>query len=257
MFLFRCISSFRGSSQFTFKTKYPKANKAAQKKTLGRPSRPFRPPIQSNKLVIPSKFRLTKLPENKKKHISSNENLLSEVKKQTFKDKISSWKSMRFDENLTKKIEILHKKPSLTQDYLLKHDVITDDHSNVLCGAQTGTGKTLCFLLPVFDHLIKQENLVRGSAEPISAPDPLDELDMAIDSIHDGTFEFNSEVKRKSNAFGAPKEPRAIIFAPSRQLIEQITAVAKSLHCKLSVMGVHSKTSSIGKKLQNPGIMPT
>lgn len=211
--------------------------------------------MQSNKLVIPSKFRLTKLPENKKKQTTLNENLLSEVKKQTFKDKISSWKSFRFEENLTKKIEILHRKPSLTQDYLLKHDVISDDQSNVLCGAQTGTGKTFCFLLPVFDHLIKQENLVRVKPEVYTTPDALDDLDMTVDSIHEGTFDLDSDVKpKRKNGFGNPKEPRAIIFAPSRQLIEQLTTVAKSLHCKLSVMGVHSKISSIGKKLQNPGI---
>lgn len=52
------------------------------------------------------------------------------------------------------------------------------------------------------------------------------------------------------------KRPRAIILAPSRQLIEQICAVAKQMthHCRLRVVGMHSKTRHVAELWETPGM---
>ena len=50
------------------------------------------------------------------------------------------------------------------------------------------------------------------------------------------------------------KRPRAIILAPSRQLIDQITSVAKKMahFAKLRVVGLHSKTKHSNELLETP-----
>jgi superfamily II DNA/RNA helicase len=48
--------------------------------------------------------------------------------------------------------------------------------------------------------------------------------------------------------------PRAIVIVPSRQLLEQITKVAKTMahHCKLRVVGLHSRTGNAAETLSTP-----
>ncbi len=84
----------------------------------------------------------------------------------------------------------------------------------VLFAAQTGSGKTLTYLLPLFQKLKAQEDQLIAHAADKGA----NRME-AIASIR------------------APASPRAIILLPTRELVKQVHKVAKGLshYCKLKV----------------------
>ena len=75
--------------------------------------------------------------------------------------------------------------------------------TNLILGAQTGSGKTMTYLLPIMQNL-KSDEEARGGR-------------------------------------GRPKRPRAVILLPTRELSLQVRDVAKSIskHLKLSVAVIH------------------
>ena len=81
--------------------------------------------------------------------------------------------------------------------------------NNFFIGAQTGAGKTLCYLLPIF-QLLKDEEKLAGE----------EKLTMK-------------------------NRPRAIIIAPSKELISQIVHEAKKIshHSRLAVLRLNSDSS--------------
>ena len=83
----------------------------------------------------------------------------------------------------------------------------------ILFAAQTGSGKTLTYLLPLFQKLKSEEDALLGQqGKNVNRME-------AIASIR------------------APASPRAIILLPTRELVKQVYKVAKGLshYCKLKV----------------------
>uniref|UniRef100_A0A8C4NGG9 DEAD (Asp-Glu-Ala-Asp) box polypeptide 28 n=1 Tax=Eptatretus burgeri TaxID=7764 RepID=A0A8C4NGG9_EPTBU len=73
--------------------------------------------------------------------------------------------------------------------------------SHVLCAAETGCGKTLCYMLPLIQRLDEDESNIETEIQ----------------------------------------NPRAIVMVPSRELLDQVTNIARSL-----ARGTHLKVLSIG-----------
>lgn len=89
--------------------------------------------------------------------------------------------------------------PTPIQDLAFKN--ILKSETNLFLGAQTGTGKTLAYLLPIM-QLLKQSE------------------------------------KKYGAILTKPNRPRAVIFLPTKELIEQVGNVAKQIghHLKISVL---------------------
>lgn len=95
----------------------------------------------------------------------------------------------------------------------------------VLFAAQTGSGKTLTYLLPLFQKLKTEEDALLKGADLNSQPSRV----QALSSIR------------------SPASPRAVILLPTRELVKQVYKVAKGLshYCKLKV---EMSDSMMGKK---------
>ena len=102
----------------------------------------------------------------------------------------------------------------------------------LLIGAETGSGKTIAYLVPIIQRLRSQEEQhtpATAASTPIEPNHPLPV-----------TSPFLTHPIRK------PRHPRALILVPSRDLVSQITRVAKSLcahHARLTVVGLHGRLS--------------
>jgi ATP-dependent RNA helicase MRH4, mitochondrial len=112
---------------------------------------------------------------------------------------------------------------------------------NILVGSQTGTGKTLGYLLPLFHALKIQET---------TAEKPLIDYQMIESSSATSKYNSNSPLITARKL----KRPRGIILVPSRQLVGQVTNIAKELsyECKMRVVGIHSKTKHLNDLLSAP-----
>lgn len=115
--------------------------------------------------------------------------------------------------------------------------------NDLVIASETGSGKTLAYLLPIFQELKKEEV---ASMEPDS--ENLPDFDKNFNEIaHDisGMMDDGTLIPLNSGLAGLRKarQPRAIILVPSRELVVQITKVAKFLshYCKLVVCGFHAK----------------
>uniref|UniRef100_UPI00358FD87F probable ATP-dependent RNA helicase DDX28 isoform X2 n=1 Tax=Myxine glutinosa TaxID=7769 RepID=UPI00358FD87F len=90
--------------------------------------------------------------------------------------------------------------------------------SHVLCAAETGCGKTLCYMLPLIQRLNEDE------------------------------LNFETEIQK----------PRAIVLVPSRELLDQVTNIARSLtrdtHLKVLSIGGGRGMTFMRKFLQNKTI---
>ena len=106
---------------------------------------------------------------------------------------------------------------------------------DLVMASETGSGKTLAYLLPIFQQLKGQET---KSMEPINISGDSDISEViAADISGILNDDKNTTAPRK------PRQPRSIVLVPSRELVVQITKVAKFLshYCKLVVCGFHSK----------------
>ncbi|GAB0490927.1 hypothetical protein MMPV_002168 [Pyropia vietnamensis] len=86
---------------------------------------------------------------------------------------------------------------------------------HVVLGAATGSGKTLAYLVPIVEALKAEETLSAEAAVAAAAA----EVAGAAGGLSAGA----------AGAMRAPRRPRALVLAPTRELAEQVLAVAKSL----------------------------
>ena len=99
-------------------------------------------------------------------------------------------------------------RPTPIQQLVIPHML---QRQNVLCAAETGSGKTFAYLLPIIHMIRQQEEMVSSDVF----------------------------VRR-------PRHPRAIILVPSRELVDQTLSVAKFLshyakHRAISLMSEHGR----------------
>jgi superfamily II DNA/RNA helicase len=133
-------------------------------------------------------------------------------------------------------------KSSYVQQALISTS-LTEPRSHILCGSQTGTGKTLAFLAPTFHFLKTQEKAVMGAS--LSS-----ERRIVQGSTMTGQIHWNEGL----STLRKMKRPRALILVPTRTLLVQVCQVAKQLSyvCKQRVIGVHSKTRNVDELLKSP-----
>ncbi|KAJ3101565.1 hypothetical protein HK100_004519 [Physocladia obscura] len=100
--------------------------------------------------------------------------------------------------------------------------------SALLVGAETGSGKTLAYLLPLINRLKSEELQLQPLEEPPADSPPNHLLLASISS---------SKLRRLHR-------PRAIILVPSRDLVSQVTDVAKQIcahQVRLTVVALHAR----------------
>eukprot|EP01133_Synstelium_polycarpum_P012027 gene12027-14068_t len=121
---------------------------------------------------------------------------------------------------------------------------ILQQHKDVLFVSQTGTGKTLAYLLPIMQILKQREMAGMPAVEKVEAKvsevDIQDPASLADDA---------ASAEPKAHTTRLPGRPRAIILVPTRELVLQVTAVAKKLSHfeKMSVTGISGGGGEISK----------
>ncbi|KAL7753229.1 RNA helicase [Sorochytrium milnesiophthora] len=137
-------------------------------------------------------------------------------------------------------------KPTEIQSFAIPALAIdTPKRSPVLMAAETGTGKTIAYLAPVFEHLRREEQRYKewtstssvttlpGQAhDPSSSPSSL--------QVH-----VPAAIKHSlSTPLRRIGYPRCIVLAPSHDLVAQLSTVAKSMShiARLRVVGVTTST---------------
>jgi superfamily II DNA/RNA helicase len=138
-------------------------------------------------------------------------------------------------EALSKGFEFQH--PSAIQALLLPKFLNSSAPKDTLVASETGSGKTLAYLLPLFHSLKTQEDALAKEAET------------STEAIHQTLDAVMANGQLVSSLTGLAQvrklgRPRAVILVPSRELVAQVTEVAKTLshYCKLRVFGMHSRT---------------
>lgn len=110
------------------------------------------------------------------------------------------------------------------------------DGESTLVGAEAGSGKTLCFLIPILNQVFKER-------DAMEAPKPDEEL------FKNAEIMYAKRKKRLSiplNTGGPTKEQRgAIILASSRELLNQIYGLIRRLDTKNSL-----RINRIGSSVQ-------
>ncbi|KAJ3394980.1 RNA helicase [Entophlyctis sp. JEL0112] len=110
----------------------------------------------------------------------------------------------------------------------------------LLVGAETGSGKTLAYLIPMI-HRLKQEEIIDSQRVTVSDDEPVDAIFYAED---DASTDHTAKTQT-SSVIRKLRRPRALILAPSRDLVIQISSVAKSLcthtAARLTVAAIHAK----------------
>ncbi|KAI9338492.1 P-loop containing nucleoside triphosphate hydrolase protein [Obelidium mucronatum] len=103
----------------------------------------------------------------------------------------------------------------------------------LLVGAETGGGKTLAYLLPLITRLKTAETVAQEAVPSVD-----DTVDAVVSSSESNSVFVSASKLRRL------RRPRAIILVPSRDLVAQVTEVAKSLcshHVRLTVLGIHAR----------------
>jgi superfamily II DNA/RNA helicase len=158
-----------------------------------------------------------------RKHVQSRLALEKPSKKDTLVKSLAStavqqkFTEMALDDTLIQGLKHCgFNSPSQIQQLMIPH-ILANPHKNVLCGSQTGSGKTLGYLLPLM-HLLKEQERAQDDLE------------------------------RKRG------RPRAVVLVPSRHLVEQVTSVAKGLShfCKLRILGLHGRSKQVTTSLSSP-----
>ncbi|TPX74810.1 hypothetical protein CcCBS67573_g03917 [Chytriomyces confervae] len=116
-----------------------------------------------------------------------------------------------------------------------------DGNRAMLIGAETGGGKTLAYLVPLINRLKEQEIEAAATAEA-SMQSASELIEAIVDStVLDSASAMSSVSSSKLRRL---RRPRAIVLVPSRELVTQATAVAKSLcshNVRLTVLGTHAR----------------
>lgn len=97
---------------------------------------------------------------------------------------------------------------------------------HVVLGAATGSGKTLAYLVPVIEALKAEEALGAEAAATAAAAEEADAADGSSSSVAAAAAAVATAA---GGALRAPHRPRAVVLAPTRELAEQVLAVAKAL----------------------------
>ncbi|KAJ3324089.1 hypothetical protein HDV06_000630 [Boothiomyces sp. JEL0866] len=219
------IKPTTSSSNFTFATKYPRQQKPKQR---------TKPKGNTKKDThIPARLRLAEI---KRTEHSQKFELVSDKDPEWQKqkpEKKQAFTEFKLDPDLLDGIKNglgFHHASQVQQACI--NTVLEYPDRNILVGSQTGSGKTLGYLLPIMNELKQQE---RNS--------PPSEL---VEHFNDG--------KSSSLSFRKLKRPRAIIFLPSRSLVEQVTKVGKLLshYCRMRVVGITSRTTRVKELLASP-----
>jgi superfamily II DNA/RNA helicase len=125
----------------------------------------------------------------------------------------------------------------------VQHQILSNFNSkqNILIGAQTGSGKTVGYLIALFKMLKEQEEIKSADFDP------------SLGKPHEQVYE-KAGLSDPLVLHRKLLRPRSIVLLPSRELVMQVARTAKSLAlgCKLSVLGLHSKTTRVGDKLGSP-----
>ncbi|CAG8648360.1 10849_t:CDS:1, partial [Acaulospora colombiana] len=126
-------------------------------------------------------------------------------------------------------------------------EILRSDDRHILCAAETGTGKTLAYLLPVINKLKKEEMGAHVESEKIEKMIP-----SAFKEVEE---ERQLKVMRKS-AVRSFNRPRAVILLPSRELVKQVLSVAKHMthFAKFRAVAItsHMDRSFVRRTLQAP-----
>jgi superfamily II DNA/RNA helicase len=154
------------------------------------------------------------------------------------------FESMGLDEEVVSAIRkgLGFVKSSYVQQALISTS-LTEPAAHILCGSQTGTGKTVAYLAPTFHFLKTQE---RTAVEESSPKD----IQIVQGRTLTGQIHWNEGLSTVRKL----KRPRALILVPTRTLLLQICKVAKQLSyvCKQRVVGIHSKTKNVDELLDSP-----
>ena len=214
----------RISTNFTFSTKYPKKKK----------------PVQNNskKPVMPARLMLdTKKPS---KH-DAKFALTSDIEAPNRKEK--EFDNMGLLPQVVQGIQqgLGFKKPSPVQASCIPI-LLENRHEHLLCGSQTGSGKTVAYLAPLMHFIKEQELQVTPKSVPIQLVESMNDQGDLISNTN------NLVQLRKMN------RPRGLVLVPSRQLVEQVLQTAKSLsyHCKMRIVGIHGRTKHVKESLGSP-----
>ncbi|TPX36864.1 hypothetical protein SeMB42_g06996 [Synchytrium endobioticum] len=121
----------------------------------------------------------------------------------------------------------------------------------VLCAAETGSGKTMAYLAPIFSLLKTHENqraaaTVSSSSSNISNSTAISETLTDLDSTITTVLNLDPSSAPPTTArLSKPRNPRAIILVPTRELVSQIrTLAAQCSHtCKLQTVALTSALS--------------
>ncbi|KAI0231168.1 hypothetical protein L0F63_007258 [Massospora cicadina] len=144
-------------------------------------------------------------------------------------------------------------------------ELIKKNKPHILCAAETGTGKTLAYLIPTINNLKEQENSIEKHPDPkalqlnsklnedseTEAQDPnlyvaANSIELSkpeMDKLHD--FFKPDELRLISTTpFRKLNRPRALVLVPSCALADQVYAVAKVLShtAKFRAVALTSKT---------------
>ncbi|EGG18489.1 ATP-dependent RNA helicase [Cavenderia fasciculata] len=172
--------------------------------------------------------------------------------------------------------------PSLIQQLAIPE--IIKANNDIIFVSQTGTGKTLTYLLPIIQNIKKQEKLEldqyiveqeqlkqnlqhQQQQTNTTAIKDIEDESIVEEEIKENEEDFEEEeeeveqekeevkeeeeekIKMKPRL---PKRPRAIILVPTRELVLQVTAVVKKLahYEKVSCCGISGGGGDITKYLQ-------
>ncbi|KAJ3284890.1 hypothetical protein HDU79_007803 [Rhizoclosmatium sp. JEL0117] len=108
----------------------------------------------------------------------------------------------------------------------------------LLVGAETGGGKTLAYLIPMI-HRLKSQEIEHAKLA-------LDNPEDVIDAVVSGSENSVTPQLISSSKLRRLRRPRAVVLVPSRDLVSQVTQVAKSLcthhtDLRLTVLGIHAR----------------
>lgn len=155
--------------------------------------------------------------------------------------------------------------PTNIQNESLKK--ILESKHNYFIGSSTGSGKTLCYLLPIF-QILKEEEILESGMNLLNLYGPKIEKIGDFKQLADESRRVNlpfhyqymdekqkeeylSKIKKEesSEEFENKKQgrkltmanrPRTIIVLPTKELVEQVTNVAKDIgkYCKIGILGL-------------------
>jgi superfamily II DNA/RNA helicase len=244
-------NTHRSSSVFTFSTRFPRKTVAPRVKSVAPRVKSVAPRVKKVvKKADPKKSeldekRLQKIADHGRKFalfepkVQDDQNIFPSIQESTLMPELKDALSNHFKFKNLCQVQV-----SALEKFSSSNDLVI--------ASETGSGKTLAYLLPIFQELKRQEstqNFTSKISQNLSGDAEIEDI---ISSDISGILNDNNNrtVVRK------PRQPRSIVLVPSRELVVQITKVAKFLshYCRLVVCGFHSKMDpkSLKSNLEKP-----